>query len=239
MPLTFVALAVLYATQVGNKTDEMVVEWKKLLKKGIEVDIAALDNSPAFSRKEIASATVGRHEELALELITFFADRLKVTLKDQGKRHDLVDAVFALGDDDLVRIVARVEALDGFLKTDDGKNLQAGYKRASNILKAEEKKGWKAQGGREILPDASAPEVQLHDALRMIEKPLADALKAEDFLERRLQTLVYKLGLAKSIHHARVLIRQRHIRVGKQIHASKINEKITEKIDKSIKVEDE
>jgi glycyl-tRNA synthetase beta chain len=115
------------------------------------------------------------------EVLAFFADRLKVTLKDQGKRHDLVDAVFALGDDDLVRIVARVEALDGFLKTDDGKNLLAGYKRASNILKAEEKKGWKAQGGREILPDASAPEVQLHDALRMIEQPLANALEAEDF----------------------------------------------------------
>jgi glycyl-tRNA synthetase beta chain len=80
-----------------------------------------------------------------------------------------------------VRIVARVEALDGFLKTDDGKTLMAGYKRASNILKAEEKKGWKAQDGREILPDASAPEVQLHDALRMVEKPLADALAAEDF----------------------------------------------------------
>lgn len=118
---------------------------------------------------------------LVHDLLAFFGDRLKVTLKDQGKRHDLVDAVFALGDDDLVRIVARVEALDGFLKTDDGKNLLAGYKRASNILKAEEKKGWKAEGGREILPDASAPEVQLHDALRMIEKPLASALEAEDF----------------------------------------------------------
>jgi glycyl-tRNA synthetase beta chain len=115
------------------------------------------------------------------EVVKFFADRLKVFLRDQGKRHDLVDAVFALGDDDLVRIVARVEALDGFLKTDDGKNLLAGYKRASNILNAEEKKGWKGEGGREILPDASAPEVQLHDALRMIEKPLADALAAEDF----------------------------------------------------------
>jgi glycyl-tRNA synthetase beta subunit len=73
-------------------------------------------------------------------------------LKDQGKRHDLVDAVFALGDDDLVRIVARVEALDGFLKTDDGKTLMAGYKRASNILKAEEKKGWKAEGEPRACP---------------------------------------------------------------------------------------
>jgi glycyl-tRNA synthetase beta chain len=129
-----------------------------------------------------AQASLQRYTSVVeTDLLAFFADRLKVTLKDQGKRHDLVDAVFALGDDDLVRIVARVEALDGFLKTDDGKNLLAGYKRASNILKAEEKKGWKAEGGREILPDASAPEVQLHDALRMIEKPLASALEAEDF----------------------------------------------------------
>jgi glycyl-tRNA synthetase beta chain len=139
----------------------------------------------AFSSADEAVETAGSSdpemEKGIRELLAFFADRLKVTLKDQGKRHDLVDAVFALGDDDLVRIVARVEALDGFLKTDDGKNLLAGYKRASNILKAEEKKGWKAEGGREILPDASAPEVQLHDALRMIEKPLADALVREDF----------------------------------------------------------
>jgi glycyl-tRNA synthetase beta chain len=136
-----------------------------------------------FGRDDEAAEAnvVGVIDDVVTEVLAFFADRLKVTLKDQGKRHDLVDAVFALGDDDLVRIVARVEALDGFLKTDDGKNLLAGYKRASNILKAEEKKGWKAQGGREILPDASAPEVQLHDALRMIEKPLASALEAEDF----------------------------------------------------------
>jgi glycyl-tRNA synthetase beta chain len=115
------------------------------------------------------------------ELLTFFADRLKVTLKDQGRSHDLVDAVFALGDDDLVRIVARVEALSAFLTTDDGKNLLAGYKRASNILKAEEKKGWKAEGDRDLLDDASAPEVQLHDALRIVEPALASALAAEDF----------------------------------------------------------
>jgi glycyl-tRNA synthetase beta chain len=118
------------------------------------------------------------------DLMVFFEDRLAVLLKDQGQRADTIASAFATVNttafflDDLV---ARVEALDGFLKTDDGKNLLAGYKRASNILKAEEKKGWKAQGGREILPDASAPEVQLHDALRMIEKPLASALEAEDF----------------------------------------------------------
>ncbi len=122
-----------------------------------------------------------RIEAVAVDLLAFFADRLKVTLKDQGKRHDLVDAVFALGDDDLVRIVARVEALDAFLKTDDGKNLLAGYKRASNILKAEEKKGWKAEGERGLLDDASAPEAALYDALRMVEPALAAALAKENF----------------------------------------------------------
>jgi glycyl-tRNA synthetase beta chain len=77
---------------------------------------------------------------LVQDLLAFFADRLKVLLRDEGKRHDLVDAVFALGDDDLVRITRRVEALSGFLATEDGANLLAGYKRAVNILKAEEKK---------------------------------------------------------------------------------------------------
>ncbi len=92
-------------------------------------------------------SSVANNERLHSELLAFLADRLKVQLRDQGKRHDLVDAVFAPNpitkevDDDLVRIVARVEALDAFLKTEDGANLLAGYKRTANILAAEEKKG--------------------------------------------------------------------------------------------------
>ena len=71
----------------------------------------------------------------------FFAERLKVQLREQGARHDLVDAVFALeGQDDLLLIVRRVEALGKFLDTEDGKNLLAGYKRATNIIRIEEKK---------------------------------------------------------------------------------------------------
>src|SRR5207244_1745951 len=74
-------------------------------------------------------------------LLPFFADRLKVQLREQGARHDLVDAVFALeGQDDLLLIVRRVEALAKFLDADDGKNLLAGYKRAVNIIRIEEKK---------------------------------------------------------------------------------------------------
>ena len=71
----------------------------------------------------------------ALALVEFFADRLKVALREKGIRHDLIDAVFALGgQDDLTMIVRRVEALQGFLTSDDGRNLLAGYKRAVNIL---------------------------------------------------------------------------------------------------------
>lgn len=73
-------------------------------------------------------------------LIAFFSDRLKVMLKDQGIRHDIISAVLANGDDDLVRVVARAKALQEFLGTENGTNLLAGYKRASNIVAAEEKK---------------------------------------------------------------------------------------------------
>jgi glycyl-tRNA synthetase beta chain len=75
------------------------------------------------------------------ELLDFFADRLKVHLREQGTRHDLIAAVFALGgEDDLVRLLARVAALDAFLKTDDGANLLTAYRRAANIVRIEEKK---------------------------------------------------------------------------------------------------
>ena len=80
-------------------------------------------------------------EFVASELLLFLADRLKLQLREQGARHDLVDAVFALeGQDDLLLIVHRVEALSKFLDTEDGKNLLAGFKRATNIIRIEEKK---------------------------------------------------------------------------------------------------
>jgi glycyl-tRNA synthetase beta chain len=119
------------------------------------------------------------------DLAEFFADRLKVQLRDEGRRHDLVDAVFALGDDDLVRIVARVEALDGFLKTEDGKNLLAGYKRAANILKAEARKNpAEAEGyGAPVDPAlfAAPEETALHAALEAAAPKVAAELKDERF----------------------------------------------------------
>jgi glycyl-tRNA synthetase beta chain len=115
-------------------------------------------------------------------VLAFFADRLKVLLRDEGKRHDLVDAVFALGDDDLVRIVARVEALDGFLQTDDGASLLAGYKRASNILRIEEKKdGVSYAGAPEALPGSAHQEAALMSALATALPQIDAAIAQEDF----------------------------------------------------------
>jgi glycyl-tRNA synthetase beta chain len=119
---------------------------------------------------------------LDLGLVAFFADRLKVLLRDQGKRHDLVDAVFALGGDDLVRIVRRVEALDAFLATDDGANLLAGYKRASNILRAEAKKGELPSGMVETgLPNQPEAETVLAMATAAARTAVDAALETEDF----------------------------------------------------------
>ncbi len=119
------------------------------------------------------------------DLLAFFADRLKVALRDQGKRHDLVDAVFALGDDDLVRIVDRVEALSGFLATDDGSNLLAGYKRAVNILRAEAKKNPAEEAEYAASPDpalASAPEeTALAKAVSEARPALESAIEGEQF----------------------------------------------------------
>jgi glycyl-tRNA synthetase beta chain len=115
------------------------------------------------------------------EVLAFFADRLKVLLREQGERHDLVDAVFALGDDDLVRIVSRVNALSGFLATEDGKNLLAGYKRAVNILKAEEKKGPLPTGKPVEMAAAPPEELGLIAAVGHMQIEVAKALSAEDF----------------------------------------------------------
>jgi glycyl-tRNA synthetase beta chain len=115
------------------------------------------------------------------EILAFFADRLKVQLRDEGQRHDLVDAVFALGDDDLVRIVRRVAALAAFLGIEDGANLLSGHKRASNILNAEAKKGALPTGAATTLEGAPAEEAALIGALAQAEPKVEAALTSEDF----------------------------------------------------------
>jgi glycyl-tRNA synthetase beta chain len=131
----------------------------------------------------------------AFDLLSFFGERLKVQLREQGARHDLVDAVFGEGIKreqqmpgmgnvrDLVLIVRRVEALANFLGTDDGKNLLAGFKRANNILSIEEKK--EKDGTFDGLPDADilteTEESNLLEALETTEEAVAEAVKNENF----------------------------------------------------------
>ncbi|MEE2997851.1 MAG: glycine--tRNA ligase subunit beta [Pseudomonadota bacterium] len=106
---------------------------------GYNDTVSGFSNTSADSRQP---------EIVERELLDFFADRLMVHLRERGVRRDYVEAVFALGgDDDLVRLIARVDALSGFLATDDGENLLAAYKRASNIVAIEEKKEGVSFGG--------------------------------------------------------------------------------------------
>ncbi|MEK9753490.1 MAG: glycine--tRNA ligase subunit beta [Rhodospirillaceae bacterium] len=143
---------------------------------------------PLLAEFSKAAGLIGKGADPGADLLVFFADRLKVHLREQGVKHDHIDAVFALkdesggGEDDLVRLMDRVEALSEFLASDDGGNLLTAYKRAANILKIEEKKDGRAYAGA---PDAAAFQQDeeralasgLDDARPAIEKALA----AEDF----------------------------------------------------------
>jgi glycyl-tRNA synthetase beta chain len=121
--------------------------------------------------------------QLPVDLLTFFADRLKVQLREQGARHDLVDAVFALeGQDDLLLIVRRVDALAEFLDSENGKNLLAGYKRATNIIRIEEKKdGRQYTGAPQPKLYQQAEEKALAKAIDAAKIEAARAVQKEDF----------------------------------------------------------
>ncbi len=117
------------------------------------------------------------------DLLTFFHDRLKVFLKDQGIRHDVIDACLAMpGNDDLTLLVKRAEALAAFLKTDDGGNLLQGFKRANNILtQAEAKDGVEYSYGADVKFAETGEERALFAALDAADAAIAPAMKAEDF----------------------------------------------------------
>ncbi|MCJ8310047.1 MAG: glycine--tRNA ligase subunit beta [Rhizobiaceae bacterium] len=116
------------------------------------------------------------------DLLAFFHDRLKVYLRDQGARHDLIDAVITPQSDDLLTVTRRVAALGSFLDTEDGKNLLAGTKRAANILAAEEKKGADISNV-EIVESLleQGPESSLYEAVNQAESEAAQAIDKEDF----------------------------------------------------------
>ncbi|GEP01197.1 glycine--tRNA ligase beta subunit [Methylobacterium haplocladii] len=149
------------------------------------LDVISKEVTPEGA-KRFADSTGQLAWEVANALLAFFADRLKVYLRDQGARHDLIDAVFALpGQDDLLMVVRRVEALGQFLGTDDGKNLLVGVKRASNILRIEEKKdgrAYEAEPDAALIAASGQPEEQaLAEALTGARADASAAVAAEDF----------------------------------------------------------
>jgi glycyl-tRNA synthetase beta chain len=121
---------------------------------------------------------------VADELLDFFADRLKVALKDKGVRHELVAAVFAVGgEDDLLRLLARVAALEAFLRSDDGANLLVAYQRAANIVRIEEKRDRAVYDGGGVQTELLAQDEEkvLAERIFMAEGEAQAALEREDF----------------------------------------------------------
>ncbi|PNG24955.1 glycine--tRNA ligase subunit beta [Methylocella silvestris] len=160
-------------------------------KKIVDDDLRKLQLERARSEGGDSRAMTGQvgPNTVPAELLGFFADRLKIYLRERGARHDLIDAVFALpGQDDLTLILRRVEALGAFLATEDGANLLAGYRRAANILRAEEKKFGADEAASYEQPFAPSlltepEELALAGALAPngAEPPWAAAIRDEDF----------------------------------------------------------
>lgn len=172
---------------VGNaQVDKLDGVIRALMAAGVNVSGSGIGWLEAQLKDQVLNPAATKNlfvkptERTIRELLQFLADRLKVQQREAGVRHDLIDAVFALGgEDDLVRLLARVHALQAFVGTDDGANLLAGYKRAANILKKEEFAGGEGQKALSYTPEAA--EKALMDALDTAE-PLADAaVAAENF----------------------------------------------------------
>jgi glycyl-tRNA synthetase beta chain len=157
-----------------------------VLSNGVRLDqLSLIRTAMTILAAKVPAASAENHAnlEIPLNLLSFFHDRLKVYLKDQGIRHDVIDACLAMpGNDDLTLLVNRAEALAAFLKTDDGENLLQGFKRAANILsQAEEKDGVEYSYGADIKFAETEAERALFQALDTAEAAITPAMKAEDF----------------------------------------------------------
>jgi glycyl-tRNA synthetase beta chain len=167
---------------------------------------------------------------ISVDLLAFFAERLKVHLREQGARHDLIDAVFSLpGQDDLALIVKRVEALSEFLKTDDGANLLVGVKRAANILAIEEKRDKRSYAGdydlklleaKEELALAAAIESVKEDTRKAIDvENFAGAMRALAELRRPVDAFFDKV----TVNVPDQKLRENRLRLLSQIRAATLN----------------
>ncbi|MGA9038591.1 MAG: glycine--tRNA ligase subunit beta [Pseudolabrys sp.] len=182
------------AVALADKIDTLVGFWAidekptgskdpyALRRAAIGVIRIAIDNKLRVPLKDVF-LKASKKFSAGSDLLAFFADRLKVQLREQGARHDLVDAVFSLsGQDDLLMVVVRVEALGKFLDSDDGKNLLAGYKRATNIIRIEEKKDKREYTDAPDVKRYQLPEEKaLAEAIDVVKKEASAAVGKEDF----------------------------------------------------------
>jgi len=168
-------------------TDEIEELLEEIAKHGVFG--AAFKTAKEFWKEKDVSPSQGFNDlgdavpDLSVDLLSFFHDRLKVYLKDEGVSHDVIDASLAMpGNDDLLLLVNRAKALAAFLKTDDGTNLIQGFKRANNILsQAEEKDGVEYSFGAEVKFAETDEEKALFKALDAADAKIAPAMAAEDF----------------------------------------------------------
>jgi len=190
VPAEPVSVAVALADKIDTLTGFWAIDEKPtgskdpyaLRRAALGVIRLVIDNKLRLPLKSVFQKAV-KNFTAGDDLLSFFADRLKVQLREQGARHDLVDAVFSLpGQDDLLLVVRRVEALGKFLDSDDGKNLLAGYKRATNIIRIEEKKDKREYVGA---PDSKkyqlSEEKALAEAIDVAKKEASASVAKEDF----------------------------------------------------------
>ncbi len=179
----------MYYRLVGEEYDDVTQAAEKIFGKdlagvfeaalGATVPAYDYESALEFSETRLGDVHVGEAENL----LSFFHDRLKVFLRDQGIRHDVIDACIAMdGNDDLTLLVKRARALEAFMSSEDGENLLQGFKRANNILsQAEEKDGVEYSYGADKKFIEDAAEAALFDALAANEGAISSAIEAEDF----------------------------------------------------------
>jgi glycyl-tRNA synthetase beta chain len=156
-----------------------------VLENGVRLPLTHViaESAGLYGEQGSLSVNIRDLPKITADLLSFFADRLRVHLKDEGVSHSLIQALFALGDeDDLVRLVARVHALKAFLESEDGANLLTAYRRAANILRAEEKKDGTTYSGKpESALFATPEETALAAALDAAEDQVKACIEGEDF----------------------------------------------------------
>jgi len=152
-----------------------------IVENGLRISLLSFFETAAAGYAGVAEAD--DPAAVADDLLAFFADRLKAHLREKGVRHDLISAVFALGgEDDLVRLLARVEALQSFLASDDGERLLTAYRRAANIVRIEEKRdGLRYDGEPDPALFEAEDERMLADRLAEVDREAGEALGREDF----------------------------------------------------------